>query len=268
MRGATKRTVGKLIVVVVAVPLVLGGCSSESSDWKDAQNKATPEALQEFLKRHPNGQFRQAATDRIGELAKKACGAADLQSCFDWGVSLRGGARPNGMSSSNDFERAIDPLHKACWGGNQGACSDAAKLLRMGTSTDLEASRALTYECRGGDQNACRMVVTKAKIGCDAAKADACVVLADHLRRGAGISKDEAAARGLYQKACNDAGFEENFWPCLVLSKMWRNGEGGPSNVAEAAKYKGIAETKFSNMMNKAAGLPVGSLRYSIGDLE
>jgi len=55
------------VVAAGAVLLVLAGCSSESSDWKDAQTKATPEALQEFLKRHPNGQFRQAATERLEE---------------------------------------------------------------------------------------------------------------------------------------------------------------------------------------------------------
>ncbi|KFB69722.1 MAG: hypothetical protein CAPSK01_000556 [Candidatus Accumulibacter vicinus] len=55
------------LFLATLVALVIA-CSSESSDWEFAQQKGSVEALRDFLKRYPEGQFRQPATEKLEDL--------------------------------------------------------------------------------------------------------------------------------------------------------------------------------------------------------
>lgn len=55
-------------IVLLALALVLGGCSRQQSDWQKARETNTTEAYEQFLKHYPNGDFTAQAQARLKDL--------------------------------------------------------------------------------------------------------------------------------------------------------------------------------------------------------
>lgn len=65
--------------VVVIVAIVLSGCHSEDSAWKDAANRADEQSLHEFLKLYPAGDHAEEAKKRVVAFhACRAVGGGDV----------------------------------------------------------------------------------------------------------------------------------------------------------------------------------------------
>jgi cell division protein FtsN len=58
------------IVLVVCCAMVIGlsGCSRQQSDWQKARETNTADAYEQFLKKHPSGEFTAQAQARVKEL--------------------------------------------------------------------------------------------------------------------------------------------------------------------------------------------------------
>jgi len=195
---------------------------------------------------------------------------AGLATADAGGTTASQPSRPAGGSpappATGQADKTLTELTNACGPADLAACASAAKRLRSGKASEDDLRHADAYDCRAGNAERCAVVAARTKADCDAAKVQGCADLADLLQRGAGLPKDAAAARGLYEKVCKDRKYQESYLACLALGKMWRAGEGGPADLARAAQYKRLAETKFSNMMAKMQGMPPGSLHYSLRD--
>ena len=59
-----------LIAVLMAVTIVMAGCSRVGEDWKAAQAADTTEAYQDFLRQHPDSEFGVPAQERVKQLAE------------------------------------------------------------------------------------------------------------------------------------------------------------------------------------------------------
>ena len=59
-----------LIAILIAVTIVMAGCSRVGEDWKAAQAADTTEAYQDFLRQHPDSEFGVPAQERVKQLAE------------------------------------------------------------------------------------------------------------------------------------------------------------------------------------------------------
>jgi hypothetical protein len=79
----TTRCLGIRSLLLATVVASVIACSSESSDWELAQQKGSVEALRDFLKRYPEGQFRHPATEKIEDLGFALATAAGSAAALD-----------------------------------------------------------------------------------------------------------------------------------------------------------------------------------------
>ena len=59
------------IAAVMITVIILVGCSAVQKDWKTAQTWDSIYSYQEFIRSHPNSEFRPQAESRIAELRKQ-----------------------------------------------------------------------------------------------------------------------------------------------------------------------------------------------------
>jgi SPOR domain len=67
----SKRGMCAIAAAAACAALLLGGCSRESADWKQASVANTPEAYQLFLQQHPHGAEAPQAQSRLQQLSEQ-----------------------------------------------------------------------------------------------------------------------------------------------------------------------------------------------------
>lgn len=86
----------RVLVILFAVPLlalslVLAGCSREKGDWRSAQAADSPESYQEFITEHPDSSHVATARERLQQLAEekdwRAAAASDNLQAYEQFVS-------------------------------------------------------------------------------------------------------------------------------------------------------------------------------------
>ena len=77
----------KNLIPVLAVLLVLAGCSREKDDWKTAQAADTTDAYQEFMRQHPDSELGVQAQARVKQLSEdrdwQQAAAADTRDAYE-----------------------------------------------------------------------------------------------------------------------------------------------------------------------------------------
>lgn len=125
-----------------------------------------------------------------------------------------------------DVARGLDLLQRSCRGGSADMCYEVGRTLaagRHGLAKDPEGAYAADraaclmepYYCNDAARTALKVGKEQeafrwATRGCEDDNPDACVRLGDLYRDGRGVAKDEAKARALWTKDCEDGkGWED-----------------------------------------------------------
>lgn len=146
---------------------------------------------------------------------ERACALGDGNGCFQLAEM-----HFSGDGVAQDSARALDLLGRACKGGDGSVCWELARVLaggKHGVTKDLPAAlvadRAACLSEAWFCGDAARTALTNGKEeesfkfatrGCDANDDEACTRLGDLYRDGRGVARDEAKARALWAKACQN----------------------------------------------------------------
>ncbi|HEX6637541.1 MAG TPA: SPOR domain-containing protein [Steroidobacteraceae bacterium] len=68
---STRALVTSFALLVLALTLLLGGCSREKSDWRSAQAADSPESYQQFIDEHPDSSHVATARERLQQLGEE-----------------------------------------------------------------------------------------------------------------------------------------------------------------------------------------------------
>lgn len=175
-----------------------------------------------------DGQHAGACSSIFNQL----CRAGVAESCNVLGDLAHESLRPGSgadVRRLRDVMERVEPLYtRACEGGHASACTrEADRHLRKGSPVSAAA----------GFEKSCGM-----------GNSMGCLRLAEMLKAGHGVDKDETRAATFYSAAC-DGGYLN---ACLELGRMLEVGRGVPRDEARAASVhasacdKGAADSCFS----------------------
>ena len=137
-----------------------------------------------------------------------------------------GDLHAQGKGTARDYDKAIAARTRACDMGHLVACKDLGTMALSATGMERNPPRArelFRKACpahRAGDR------------GTDGFDPDACHLLGTFEERGLGGARDEAAAAGLYKKAC-DSGYQPG---CVSLGRVYEEGTGVARDRQRASK--------------------------------
>ena len=145
----------------------------------------------------------------------RGCSLGDANSCFyQSNMLFKGDPVPK------DLGKGVAVLQRACKGGDGDVCYELGRVLaggKYGVPKDLEGALVADrlacvsepYYCNDAARTALKLGKDAegfkwAKRGCDGDDDEACTRLGDLYRDGRGVAKDEAEAKKIWTRACNN----------------------------------------------------------------
>ena len=107
---------------------------------------------------------------------------------------------------NKEYDKAFEPLKKACDGGNMRGCYNLGVMYADGNGVEKNEQQAVELY----------------KKACDGGEMSGCTSLGVMYKKGFGVEKNEQKAVELYKKAC-DGG---DMLGCAGLGVMYDNGNG------------------------------------------
>ncbi len=191
---------------VAACWLLLAAATQAAQD-PPSREQACPLSVNNYL-----GAGGAEQLEKDGRPCSQACAAGYAEDCYSLGVLHR----------IVDSSAAIGFLHQACDLGHAAGCQDLGAAYRFGSGVPRDDARGIRlYE------RACRLAQVTACTDLGMLYADGEVVARDHALAGSWYRQ----AAQLRQAACARGSLPD----CSCQADMPLNGQGGPSDLAQAA---------------------------------
>ncbi len=186
----------------------------------------------------------QAALDRARGYFERGCAAQFPGACFNIGEYYL-----SGRGVTKDIDRALAYMERACLIGTRQAGPGCLSL-------------AFKYDVHGGAmvRNDPALSNRFFELGCGMGEPDACRNLADHYKRGFGVTQNWARARALFAVACADA----NEMQCLELSPNEHFGGGSAYTADDVEPQRRRAAGLYVDACNDGLAQGCASLAYAI----